>query len=295
MDEILQSNTSTSTAPSAGTNNSSNTGSEVPIIGTNNTVNIVGDQESVNNILETLNSRTEPVLVGANTTIQIDTTKSEQSQQSGEDTSSSGQAPRTDSDPNYEYTFSGGGDSVTGDSNTSSGDGGPIVDTNASISDSGIPAGDSSNPFAGGFGSDTSSSESSDPLTGGADAAGGGSPFPGGGNPFNTPQNDENYQWNFMEETSGEGDMEALFKSSPWGQLSEVGITSFQQIFSDDPTLAEGNPFGGNPMGGGNSFASGSASVGGGNPMGGGSPISGDAPLTSGDAPSDASTYTWDV
>ena len=333
MDETLESTTSTTTAPSFGNNISSNTGSQnVAAVGTNLTVNITGDTDSVNQILTTLNSRTEPFLVGSNTTVQIDTTGG--SGQSSGAASTSGPEPRTDSNPDYQFNFIGGAGSTTGGSQASRTDSnpdytynfagggaattegsapstdseGPIVGTNQSITDSGIPPASSGNApgssfgggggfGGGGFGSGSAPAEGTDSVTGTASGgpvaggAGGGSPFPGGNNPFNAPQNNESYQWNFAQSS----DPNSLFQASPWGRLSDVGVTSFQQIFGDDPTL-ESNPFGGGAAGGGPG--------GGGNPIygtaGGGNPFSGSAsgssnPMGGETTATTPSAYSWNI
>ncbi|MGF1480900.1 MAG: hypothetical protein ACFB4I_15680 [Cyanophyceae cyanobacterium] len=68
------------------------------------------------------------------------------------------------------------------------------------------------------------------------------------GNVGNAPNNDSNYQWDLGSsgDSMGSGsDLDQLFQASPWGSLSEVGVTSFEQVFPNVPSDVDlsSNPF----------------------------------------------------
>ncbi len=147
----------------------------------------------------------------------------------------------------------GNGNQFVGNSNQLA----SAINTSNNTSPSSNTSGGASNPFAGvanpfassgnTTGDSNTSPSASNPF------AGGGNLFAGGGNPF---AGDGNSQGN--EQTSGNSDLDKLFAQSPWGSLSEVGITSFAQVFG-------GIDGGNNPFtGGGNTSTDGTNSITGG-------------------------------
>ena len=108
--------------------------------------------------------------------------------------------------------------------------------------------------------------------------------FEGGGDPLTEGGENPSAGGGFGGGSEGMGsgsDSDALFASSPWGRLAEVGFTSLEEVFSGvsmgsgESSAGGGNPFGGDSSAGGGNPFGGDSSAGGGNPFGGDSSAGG--------------------